>query len=92
METLVSHGYRVDTGATAITARYPLFTELVLELGLKIVWTAPYLGVYHDGRIRLPHLERLLRSGWLISRRRSRTYRHRGGAFRYVTVRPMVER
>ena len=62
VETLVSHGYRVDTGATAIAARYPLFTELALELGLTIVETAPFLGVYRGGQIHLLQLDRLIRS------------------------------
>jgi protoporphyrinogen/coproporphyrinogen III oxidase len=63
VETIVQHGYRVDTGATAFAARYPIATQLARELRLRIVDTAPYLGVYRDGRIRLLRLDRLIRSG-----------------------------
>jgi protoporphyrinogen/coproporphyrinogen III oxidase len=63
VETIVQHGYRVDTGATAFAARYPIATQLARELGLRIVDTAPYLGVYRDGRVRLLRLDRLIRSG-----------------------------
>jgi protoporphyrinogen/coproporphyrinogen III oxidase len=63
VETIVQRGYRVDTGATAFAARYPFATQLAEELGLRIVGTAPYLGVYRDGRIRLLRLDRLIRSG-----------------------------
>jgi oxygen-dependent protoporphyrinogen oxidase len=62
VETLVRQGYRVDTGATAIAARYPLFIALARELGLELVWTSPYLGVYRNGRIHLLQLDRLVRS------------------------------
>ncbi len=63
VETIVQHGYCVDTGATAFAARYPIATQLARELGLPIVDTAPYLGVYRDGRVRLLRLDRLIRSG-----------------------------
>jgi protoporphyrinogen/coproporphyrinogen III oxidase len=63
VETVVREGYRVDTGATAFAARYPIATQLAEELGLRVVHTAPYLGVYRDGRIRLLRLDRLIRSG-----------------------------
>jgi protoporphyrinogen/coproporphyrinogen III oxidase len=63
VETIVQQGYRVDTGATAFAARYPLATQLAKELGLRIVDTAPYLGVYRDGEVRLLRLDRLIRSG-----------------------------
>lgn len=63
VETIVRDGYRVDTGATAFAARYPIATQLAKELGLRIVDTAPYLGVYRDGRVRLLRLDRLIRSG-----------------------------
>jgi protoporphyrinogen/coproporphyrinogen III oxidase len=63
VETIARDGYLVDTGATAIAARYPIFTELALELGMEITWTAPYLGVVRDGRVRLLRLDRLVRSG-----------------------------
>ena len=63
VETIVQNGYRVDTGATAFAARYPIATQLAKELGLRIVDTAPYLGVYRDDRIRLLRLDRLIRSG-----------------------------
>jgi len=62
VETLISQGYRVDTGATAIAARYPIFTALARELNLEIVWTAPFLGVYRDGQIHLLQLDRLIGS------------------------------
>ncbi len=63
VETIVQRGYRIDTGATAFAARYPIATQLARELSLRIVDTAPYLGVYRDGRIRLLRLDRLIRSG-----------------------------
>ncbi|MCV7412461.1 hypothetical protein AWC05_17745 [Mycobacterium florentinum] len=63
VETIRQHGYCIDTGATAFAARYPIATQLAKELGLSIVDTAPYLGVYRDGRIRLLRLDRLIRSG-----------------------------
>ena len=63
VETIVQNGYRVDTGATAFAARYPIATQLAQELGMRIVDTAPYLGVYRDGRVRLLRLDRLIRSG-----------------------------
>ncbi len=63
VETVVQHGYCVDTGATAFAARYPVATQLAKELDLRIVETAPYLGVYRDGRVRLLRLDRLIRSG-----------------------------
>jgi oxygen-dependent protoporphyrinogen oxidase len=63
VETIVRHGYCVDTGATAFAARYPVATQLAKELNLRIVDTAPYLGVYRDGRVRLLRLDRLIRSG-----------------------------
>lgn len=63
VETVVRRGYSVDTGATAFAARYPIATALAKELGLRIVDTAPYLGVYRGGRIRLLRLDRLIRSG-----------------------------
>lgn len=63
VETVEQRGYRVDTGATAFAARYPVATQLAKELGLRIVDTAPYLGVHRDGRIRLLRLDRLIRSG-----------------------------
>jgi protoporphyrinogen oxidase len=63
IETVVSQGYSIDTGATALAARYPIATQLAKELGLRIIWTAPYLGVYRDGQIRLLRLDRLTRSG-----------------------------
>jgi len=62
VETIVRQGYRADTGATAIAARYPLYMQLVQELGLETVWTSPYLGIYRQGRIRLLRLDRLIRS------------------------------
>ena len=62
VETIKQHGYCIDTGATAFAARYPIATQLAEELGLRIVNTAPYLGVYRDGRIRLLRLDRLIRS------------------------------
>jgi protoporphyrinogen oxidase len=63
VETVTAQGYRVDTGATALAAHYPIATQLATELGLQIVGTAPYLGVYRDGRIRLLRLDRLISSG-----------------------------
>lgn len=63
VETIVRSGYSVDTGATAFAARYPIATALAEELGLRIVDTAPYLGVYRGGRIRLLRLDRLISSG-----------------------------
>lgn len=63
VETIVQHGYCVDTGATTFAARYPVATQLAEELSLRIVDTAPYLGVYRDGRFRLLRLDRLIRSG-----------------------------
>ncbi|HTK66769.1 MAG TPA: FAD-dependent oxidoreductase [Pseudonocardia sp.] len=63
VETVGKDGYLLDTGATAIAARYPIFTALATELGLEIVPTAPYLGVVRDGRIRLLRLDRLVSSG-----------------------------
>jgi protoporphyrinogen/coproporphyrinogen III oxidase len=63
VETLCKQGYRIDTGATALAARYPIATQLANELDLEILWTAPYLGVYRDGRIHLLQLDRILRSG-----------------------------
>ena len=63
VETVGKEGYLLDTGATAIAARYPIFTALVQELGLEIVPTSPYLGVVRDGRIRLLRLDRLVSSG-----------------------------
>jgi oxygen-dependent protoporphyrinogen oxidase len=63
VETVGKDGYLLDTGATAIAARYPIFTALVRELGLEIIPTAPYLGVVRDGRIRLLRLDRLVSSG-----------------------------
>lgn len=63
VETIVQQGYCVDTGATAFAARYPVATRLAKELNLRIVDTAPYLGVYRDGRVRLLRLDRLIRSG-----------------------------
>jgi oxygen-dependent protoporphyrinogen oxidase len=63
VETIARDGFLLDTGATAIAARYPIFTALALELGCEIVPTAPYLGVVRDGRLRLLRLDQLLRSG-----------------------------
>lgn len=63
VETIASHGYRVDTGATALAARYPIATQLARELGLEIIYTAPYLGVYRAGRIHLLRVDRLVRAG-----------------------------
>ena len=63
VETIVQQGYRVDTGATAFAARYPVATKLAKELNLRIVETAPCLGVYRDGRLRRLRLDRLIRSG-----------------------------
>jgi oxygen-dependent protoporphyrinogen oxidase len=63
VETVGKDGYLLDTGATAIAARYPIFTALARELELEIVPTAPYLGVVRDGRIRLLRLDRLVSSG-----------------------------
>ncbi len=63
VETIARDGYLLDTGATAIAARYPIFTALARELGCEIVPTAPYLGVVRDGRIRLLRLDRLVSSG-----------------------------
>ncbi len=63
VETVARDGFLLDTGATAIAARYPIFTALALELGCEIVPTAPYLGVVRDGRLRLLRLDRLVRSG-----------------------------
>lgn len=63
VETVRQGPYVVDTGATAIAARYPLFLALAEELGTEVVWTSPYLGVVRDGRIRLFALDRLLQSG-----------------------------
>jgi oxygen-dependent protoporphyrinogen oxidase len=63
VETIARDGFLLDTGATAIAARYPIFTALALELGCEIVPTAPYLGVVRDGRLRLLRLDKLVRSG-----------------------------
>lgn len=63
VETIARDGFLLDTGATAIAARYPIFTALALELGCEIVPTAPYLGVVRDGRLRLLRLDQLVRSG-----------------------------
>jgi oxygen-dependent protoporphyrinogen oxidase len=63
VETIARDGFLLDTGATAIAARYPIFTALALELGCEIVPTSPYLGVVRDGRLRLLRLDRLVRSG-----------------------------
>jgi oxygen-dependent protoporphyrinogen oxidase len=63
VETIAKDGYLLDTGATAIAARYPIFTALARELDCEIVPTAPYLGVVRDGRIRLLRLDRLVSSG-----------------------------
>jgi oxygen-dependent protoporphyrinogen oxidase len=63
VETIARDGFLLDTGATAIAARYPIFTALALELGCEIVPAAPYLGVVRDGRVRLLRLDRLVRSG-----------------------------
>ncbi|MGQ0625679.1 MAG: protoporphyrinogen/coproporphyrinogen oxidase [Sporichthyaceae bacterium] len=63
VETIARDGFLLDTGATAIAARYPIFTALALELGCEIVQAAPYLGVVRDGRVRLLRLDRLVRSG-----------------------------
>lgn len=62
VETIRSGGYVLDTGATALAARYPLVTELVKELDLNLIWTAPYLGVYRQGRIHLLRVDQLVRS------------------------------
>lgn len=63
VETIARDGFLLDTGATAIAARYPIFTALAIELGCEILPTSPYLGVVRDGRIRLLRLDRLVRSG-----------------------------
>ena len=63
VETIALDGYLLDTGATAIAARYPIFIALARELGCEIVPTSPYLGVVRDGRLRLLRLDRLVRSG-----------------------------
>lgn len=63
VETVSRDGYLIDTGATAIAARYPVFTTLAEELGLAIVPTSPHLGVVRDGRVHLLRLDRLARSG-----------------------------
>ena len=63
VETIMQQGYCVDTGATAFAASYPVATRLARELNLRIVDTAPYLGVYRDGRVRLLRLDWLIRSG-----------------------------
>lgn len=63
VETISDKGYVVDTGATAIAARYPVFTALAQEMGCEIVPTAPYLGVVRDGRIHSLKLDEMVRSG-----------------------------
>lgn len=63
VETIRGSGYVVDTGATAIAARYPIFTAIAEEMGCDIVPTAPYLGVVRDGRIHSLKLDELVRSG-----------------------------
>lgn len=63
VETVHKHGYLIDTGATALAARYPMAAQLAAELGIERVWTAPYLGIYRNGRVRLLRLDRLIRSG-----------------------------
>ncbi|HEX9831494.1 MAG TPA: FAD-dependent oxidoreductase [Mycobacterium sp.] len=73
VETVHAHGYAIDTGATALAARYPMATQLAEELGIERIWTAPYLGIYRSGRIRLLRLDRLLRSGLTTDLLGSRT-------------------
>ena len=43
--------------ATNVTGFFHM-TQLALELGLRIVYTAPYMGVYRGGRIRLLRSDR----------------------------------
>lgn len=63
VQTVAEQGYVLDTGATAIAARYPIFLELARELGLEAEPTSPYLGVVRDGRVHLLKLDELIRSG-----------------------------
>lgn len=63
VETVHEHGYVIDTGATALAARYPMAAQLAEELGIERVWTAPYLGIYRNSRVRILRLDRLIRSG-----------------------------
>jgi oxygen-dependent protoporphyrinogen oxidase len=64
-KTFRSHGYLVDTGASALGASYRAYLALAEELGLReeVVPSSPYIGIYRDGQIHLMRLDRMIRSG-----------------------------
>jgi oxygen-dependent protoporphyrinogen oxidase len=63
VETIHRDGYLVDTGATAIAARYPIFLSLAEEMGLTVVPASPSLGIRRDGTIHQLRLDKLVMAG-----------------------------
>jgi protoporphyrinogen/coproporphyrinogen III oxidase len=65
VQTVDSGGYLSDTGATAIGASYDAYFSLASELGLadELIETAPWFGIYREGRVHHLRLDRMIRSG-----------------------------
>jgi len=63
VQTFRSQGYQVDIGASAFSAAYRPYVELVDELGLAYRPVSPYVAIPRDGRAHVLHMERMLTSG-----------------------------
>jgi protoporphyrinogen/coproporphyrinogen III oxidase len=64
-KTIHHNGYVIDTGASALSASYRSYLQLIDELGLRdqIVQCSPYIGIFRDGRTHVMRLDRMVRSG-----------------------------
>jgi oxygen-dependent protoporphyrinogen oxidase len=62
-QTFRSHGYQVDTGASAFSGAYKPYIELVKELGLEYRPVSPYVAIPRDGRVHVLNMDRMVVSG-----------------------------
>ncbi|BBX00057.1 hypothetical protein BST36_23505 [Mycolicibacterium moriokaense] len=63
VQTVRSHGYAIDTGASALGSTYRSYIALATELGLELRPTAPYIGIRRSGTTHFLDMRHAVRSG-----------------------------
>jgi oxygen-dependent protoporphyrinogen oxidase len=63
VQTLRTHGYQIDVGASAFSGAYEPYLQLIGELGLPYHAVSPFVAIPRDGHTHLLDMNRMLTSG-----------------------------
>ncbi len=63
VQTVRSHGYSIDTGASALGSTYHSYIALAGELGVELRLTAPYIGIRRGGTTHVLDMNHMVRTG-----------------------------